>query len=77
MVRDFLRLRFTEPLLRLDARAYKDFVLGLPEHALIGGAAYDALVSATALAHSAELITCDRRAALVYESSGVRVFFLA
>jgi len=77
VVRDFLRLRFTGPFLRLDGRTYKEFVLKLPEHAVTGGAAYDALVAATAVAHSAELITCDRRAASVYENYGVRVVFLA
>lgn len=77
IVRDFLRLRFTEPYLRLDAHAHKEFVLELPERGITGGAAYDALVAATAVTHSADLITCDRRAASTYESFGVRVVFLA
>ena len=76
VVRDFLRLRFDEPFLRLDARAYKTFVLDLPEHAIAGGGAYDALVAATAVAHRARLITCDRRAASVYEAYGVRATYL-
>lgn len=76
VVRDFLRLRFAEPFLRLDAQAYKAFVLELPERALTGGSAYDALVAATAVAHSATLITCDRRAASVYETYGLRATFL-
>ena len=76
MVRDFLRLKFDEPYLRLEARAHKEFVLELPDHAITGGAAYDALVAATAVGHSAQLITCDRRAASTYESYGVRVIFL-
>lgn len=77
LVRDFLRSRFTEPYLRLDARAHKEFVLGLPERGITGGAAYDALVAATAVSHSTDLITCDHRAAPTYESFGVRVVFLA
>jgi hypothetical protein len=60
-----------------DAPAYRAFVLGLPEHAVAGGAAYDALVAATASAGGAELITFDRRAAAVYESYGVQARFLA
>jgi predicted nucleic acid-binding protein len=76
VARDFLRLRFAEPFLRLDSRAYKTFVLDLPERAIAGGSAYDALVAATAAAHSATLITCDRRAASVYETYGVRVTYL-
>jgi predicted nucleic acid-binding protein len=76
VVRDFLRLRFIESYLRLDARAYKTFVLELPERAVTGGGAYDALVAATAAAHGATLITCDRRAASVYEAYGVRATYL-
>jgi predicted nucleic acid-binding protein len=76
MVRDFLRLRFDEPYLRPEARAHKAFVLELPEHSVTGSAAYDALVAATAAEHSAQLITCDRRAASTYERCGVRVIFL-
>jgi hypothetical protein len=60
----------------LDVRSYREFLLALPEHAVAGGATYDALVAATAIAHSAELISCDRRAAPVYEGYGVRVVFL-
>jgi len=77
VVRDFIRTRFPRPFLRLDARTYKEFVLGLPEHDVTGGAAYDALVAATAAGCRAELVTCDRRAAAVYESYGVRTTFLA
>jgi predicted nucleic acid-binding protein len=77
VVRHFLRLRFVEPFLCLDARAYKAFVLKLSEHAVTGGSAYDALVAATAIAHSAALVTCDRRAASVYETYGVRATFLS
>ncbi|MGH8291051.1 MAG: PIN domain-containing protein [Steroidobacteraceae bacterium] len=76
VVRDFLRLRFTEPYLCLEDRNYKEFILGLPERGISGGSAYDALVAATAAANSAELITCDRRAAPIYERYGVRVHFI-
>jgi predicted nucleic acid-binding protein len=60
----------------LSAPAFRDFVLHLPEHEVAGGAAYDALVAATAVAHGAELVSCDRRAAAVYESYRVRASFL-
>ncbi len=76
VVREFIQTRFPEPFLRLSARAYKDFVLGLPERGVNGGAAYDALVAATAAGCKAELVTCDRRAAPVYESYGVGTKFL-
>lgn len=77
VARDFIRARFEQPFLRMGAPAHRAFVLGLPERAVSGGAAYDALVAATAAAFGAELLTCDRRAAAVYESYGVRVRFLA
>jgi predicted nucleic acid-binding protein len=76
VARDFLRLRFVEPFLRLGAQDYRNFVLELAERAIAGGSAYDALVAATAAAHSATLITCDLRATSVYETYGVRVTYL-
>ena len=76
VVRDFLETRFPQPLLRLSAQAYKDFILGLPDHGMTGGAAYDALVAATAASCGAELVTCDRRALPVYERYGIRTQLL-
>jgi len=76
VARDFLETRFRQPFLRLSAPAYKDFILGLPEHGVTGGAAYDALVAATAAGCGAELVTCDRRALPVYERYGVRTRLL-
>jgi len=72
VVRDFLTARFPRPFLRLREQAYKDFILGLPDHGVTGGAAYDALVAATAAGCNAELVTCDRRALPIYERYGVR-----
>lgn len=76
VVRDFVTARFTEPLLRLDERSYKSFILELAERGITGGSAYDALVAATAVAHGAELVTCDRRALPVYERYGLRIQLL-
>ena len=73
VVRDFLMARFPQPFLRLNEQAQKDFILALPDHGVTGGAAYDALVAATAAGCGAELITCDRRALPVYERYGLRV----
>ena len=73
VVRDFLAARFRRPFLRLSAPAYRAFLLRLPDHGISGGASYDALVAATAASHGAELVTCDRRAAPVYERYGLRV----
>jgi len=76
LVREFLQARFSKPYLRLSVRAFRDFVLHLPDRAVTGGAAYDALVAAVAAAHRAELVTCDRRAAPVYERYAVRTRLL-
>ncbi|MCC6533694.1 MAG: PIN domain-containing protein [Burkholderiales bacterium] len=75
-VRDFLTLRFPEPWLRMNERTFREFVLGLPERSVSGGAAYDALVAATAAGFDAELVTCDRRALPVYERYGLRTRLL-
>jgi predicted nucleic acid-binding protein len=72
VVREFLQTRFPHPFLRLGERAYRNFVLGLAETGVTGGAAYDALVAATAAGCGAELVTCDRRAQSLYERYGVR-----
>ena len=72
VVMDFLRARFPRPFLRLTGPRYRRFVLTLAEQGITGGAAYDALVAATAAASAAELVTCDRRAAGVYDAYGVR-----
>ncbi len=77
IARDFLAARFPEPLLRMTASQYREFVLTLPDRQVAGGAAYDALVAASAVANDAELVTCDRRAIPVYEQYGVRLQFLA
>lgn len=72
VVIDFLRARFPQPFLRLNEPRYRGFVLALAERGISGGAAYDALVAATAAAARAELVTCDRRAAGVYDAYGIR-----
>ena len=77
LVRDFLAVRFAQPYLRLGEQAYRDFILGLTDHGGSGGAAYDALVAATAAANGVELLTCDRRAVPVYERYGLQVKLLA
>ena len=72
VVTAFLAARFPAAFLRLDAASHRNFVLGLSERGITGGSAYDALVAATAVAHRAELVTCDRRATAVYDAFGLR-----
>jgi predicted nucleic acid-binding protein len=76
LVREFLMMRFPEPLLRMSARTYRDFISSLPARDVTGGAAYDALVAAVAAENDCELVTCDRRAAPIYERYGVRTSLL-
>lgn len=76
LVRQFLRKQFRQPYLRLPAGGYRSFVMSLPDHEITGGAAYDALVAATAAHAGADLVSCDRRAAPIYERYGVRTRLL-
>ena len=76
VVREFLKARFPQPFLRLGAAAYRDFLSALPDRAVTGGAAYDALVAATAADRGAELVSCDRRAVVIYERYRVRTHLL-
>ena len=76
VVREFLTARFPQPFLRLSAGSYRDFLSALPDRAASGGAAYDALVAATAADHGAELVSCNRRATVIYERYSVRTHLL-
>jgi predicted nucleic acid-binding protein len=76
LVREFLAARFPQPLLRLSPQAFRGFLFDLPDRGVAGGSSYDALVAATAASHGAELVSCDRRAAPVYERYGVRTHLL-
>lgn len=67
VVHEFLRAQFPEPLLVLDSRRSRALLAELSRAALSAGAIYDALVAATARAAGATLVSCDRRASLVYE----------
>ena len=71
MVLDFLADRCPEPYLALDAAGHRDLLARLAELGITGGAAYDALVAATAAAHGARLISCDSRAMQTYQQFGV------
>lgn len=73
LVRDFLEARFPEPYLTLSAAGHRALVPRFVELGIRGGAAYDALIAATAAQSGATLVSCDRRAAATYERLGVRV----
>ena len=71
LVRDFLAARFLNPYVGLDAADYRGLIPRLVETGISGGAAYDALIAATARAADQILLSCDRRAAQTYERIGV------
>ena len=73
VVRDWLVQRFAGRFLVLSAVEHRRFVSALPEHGVSGGAAYDALVAATAWAAGVALATLDRRARVVYERYGLEI----
>ena len=62
VVQPFLETRFPQPLLRLSATGYRRFLFGLAANGVSGGAAYDALIAATAVGCKAQRVSCDRRA---------------
>ncbi len=77
VARDFISARFPRPFLRLSPESFRRFVAGLAAQGIMGGAAYDALIAATASANKAELVTCDRRATSIYDRFGVPVSILS
>lgn len=72
-VAEYLELQFPDEWLTLPAAAWTGLVRSLPGHGIAGGAAYDALIAATALSHGAVLVSCDRRAQETYRRIGVEV----
>ena len=71
IVRDFLVRQFPGRWLTLRDRDLKKAVRMLPQHGLRGGATYDALIAATALAAKLTLVSFDVRAARAYAAAGV------
>lgn len=71
LVRDFLAARFPNPYVGLEGNQFAALIPWLVELGISGGAAYEALVAAAALAAGDILISCDVRAAQTYERIGV------
>lgn len=69
----FLADQFPEPWLTLPPDDHLDLVTVLPERGVTGGAAYDALIAASARIAGATLVSCDRRALTTYERMGAEV----
>ncbi len=77
LAREFVRSRFSEPLLTLDPGDHLSLLNLLVEESITGGAAYDGLVALTAARHGARLFSRDRRAARVYEALDVEFELIA
>ena len=69
----FLEDWFGDRWLLLTASAHRSLLGRLSSAGIFGGATYDALIAATALAEGATLVTCDRRALPTYERMGADV----
>jgi predicted nucleic acid-binding protein len=59
--------------LGLTSAELADVIEEFPTRRVVGGAAYDALIAATAHRHIASLLTRDERAASIYERFAVDV----
>lgn len=75
-VSQFLQEAFGGEWLTLPGESLAQLVAELASRDIRGGAAYDALIGATARSFGAKLFTCDRRARTTYELLGVEVEFL-
>ena len=67
VVADFLALRFPDPPLTLSPEGHRGLVARMDAAGIAGGAVYDALIAAVALAEDLTLATLDRRATETYE----------
>jgi predicted nucleic acid-binding protein len=76
VVSDFLTTNFREPVLVLSPEAYGELISELARADIAGGAAYDALVAATARQAGATLLTLDQRARPTYDRLGISVEYI-
>lgn len=77
VVHDALDRLFPDEWLQLDASGARRALATAVGAGVRGGALYDALISATAAAHGARLVTFDRRGRATYEAMGVEVEVLS
>jgi predicted nucleic acid-binding protein len=75
-VAEYLRQDYPGRRMILPERERRNLVTRLASLSIAGGAAYDAVVAATAAHHGHGLLSCDRRAATVYSRLDVEVTYL-
>lgn len=73
---EHLRVEYPGERLILPSTETRALIERMAQTGVVGGAVYDALVAATAVAHGRTLLTLDRRAADTYARMGARVEFL-
>lgn len=76
IVRDFIATHFGDALLQLSPGRFSALLDEMTRLGIVGGAAYDALIAATAREADHVLLTLDRRARQTYERLGVSVEYL-
>jgi predicted nucleic acid-binding protein len=76
IVHEWLEKEFADRWIGLPAGAQRLLLGRLAISGVVGGATYDALIAATALAEGATLVTADKRALATYERVGASIDFL-
>ena len=72
----FLSQAFSKAPLTISSNDNREFLQILVSERIVGGSTYDALIAFTAVRHSAQLITRDRRAAAIYAAVGDSVAYI-
>jgi predicted nucleic acid-binding protein len=76
VVFEALQRGFTESWLTIDGDSLRKALHTAVDAGVRGGALYDALIAATAVAHDAEVLSADRRALPTYRAMGAAVRFI-
>jgi predicted nucleic acid-binding protein len=76
LVAEYLRDDFSGERLALPEPERRGLVERLANLSISGGAVYDASVAATAEHHGRTLLSCDLRAARIYDKLGIEVTYL-
>jgi predicted nucleic acid-binding protein len=76
LVAEYLHKDFAGRRMVLPERERRDLVRRLASRSIAGGAVYDAMAVVTAAHHGHSLLSCDRRAAVVYGRFDADVVYL-
>ncbi len=76
LVAEYLRKDYPGKRMALPEDERRALIARFAQLSIAGGAVYDGMVAATAAHHGYRLLSCDRRAAIVYDRLGVDVTYL-